>query len=119
MKKILVIEDDRDFQDIYSLYLRSENYNVLQAFNGKEGLKVLEKEIPDLIILDLIMPVMDGEEFYVTLRAQAKWKDIPVIIATVNESLPSKIQQLGGFMGHLRKPFNVEDLLKKIKECLG
>ena len=61
MKKILIVEDDSDFQDIYTLYLQGEDYRVMKAFDGKQGLEVLDKETPDIIILDLIMPVMDGE----------------------------------------------------------
>ena len=117
-KKILIVEDDSDFQDIYQLYLRGESYQVLTAYNGKEGLAVLEKETPDIIILDLIMPVMDGEEFYVKLRAQQKWRSIPVIIASVNEKIPPRITELGGVSGNLRKPFKIDVLLEKIRTDL-
>ncbi|HPW65013.1 MAG TPA: response regulator, partial [Candidatus Omnitrophota bacterium] len=61
MKKILIVEDDADFQDIYTLYLQGESHEILRAMNGREGLDCLAKTVPDLIILDLIMPVMDGE----------------------------------------------------------
>ena len=117
-KKILIVEDDGDFQDIYQLYLRGESYEVLTASNGKEGLAVLEKETPDLIILDLIMPVMDGEEFYVRLREQVKWRSIPVLVASVNEHMPQQIQALGGLAGNLRKPFGIDSLLEKIRANL-
>ncbi|HOW87799.1 MAG TPA: response regulator [Candidatus Omnitrophota bacterium] len=117
-KKILIIEDDSDFQDIYSLYLQGESYQVLTANNGKEGLAVLEKETPDLIILDLIMPVMDGEEFYVRLRANKKWQKIPVIIASVNEKIPLRVEELGGVAFHLKKPFETDLLLQKIRDNL-
>ena len=117
-KKVLIIEDDSDFQDIYQLYLQGESYQVLAARNGKEGLAVLEKEIPDIIILDLIMPVMDGEEFYVKLRAQEKWRSIPVIIASVNEKMPQRITELGGVAGNLRKPFKIDVLLEMIRQNL-
>jgi DNA-binding response OmpR family regulator len=117
-KKILIIEDDSDFQDIYSLFLQGESYQVLPANNGKEGLAVLEKETPDLIILDLIMPVMDGEEFYVRLRENKKWQKIPVIIASVNEKMPPRVEELGGVACNLKKPFEIDLLLKKIRENL-
>ena len=116
--KILIVEDDTDFQDIYQLYLRGESYEVLIASNGQEGLAVLEKETPDLIILDLIMPVMDGEEFYVRLREQAKWRSMPVLVASVNEHMPPRIQELGGVAGNLRKPFGIDVLLEKIRANL-
>lgn len=119
-KKILIIEDDLDFQDIYTLYLQGEpDLEVFKASDGKQGLAVLEKETPNLIILDLIMPVMDGEEFYVALRTQEKWKRIPVIIASVNEKMPARITELGGVSANLRKPFHTDDLLQKIRACLA
>lgn len=118
-KKILIVEDDADFQDIYQLYLRGESYQVLAARNGKEGLEILEKEMPDIIILDLIMPVMDGEEFYVRLREQEQWRSIPVIIASVNDKMPQRIAELGGVAGNLRKPFAIDILLEKIRANTG
>ncbi len=119
MKKILTIEDDADFQDIYTLYLQGESYEILKASNGQEGLAVLERTIPDLILLDLIMPVMDGETFYVQLRSREAWAKTPVIVASVNDNIPAKIQELGGLAGHLRKPFSAEALLEKVRACLG
>ena len=118
MKKILIVEDDSDFQDIYQLYLQGESFQVLTSLNGKEAMAVLEKETPDLIILDLIMPVMDGDEFYARLRAQEKWKHIPVIIASVNEKIPQRITDLGGIAGSLKKPFEIDTLIGKIRENL-
>lgn len=117
-KKILIVEDDSDFQDIYQLYLRGESFQVLTAYNGKEGLEVLEKEVPDLIILDLIMPVMDGEEFYARMREQEKWRHVPVLIASVNDKMPQRIAELGGVAGSLKKPFAIDALLEKIRSNL-
>ena len=118
MKKILIVEDDSDFQDIYQLYLQGESFGVLTAMNGKEAIAVLEKETPDLIILDLIMPVMDGEAFYTWLRGQEKWCHIPVIVASVNESLPLCMAGNDGIVGSLRKPFEVDTLLEMIRTNL-
>ena len=117
-QKILIVEDDSDFRDIYALFLQGESYQVLTACHGQEGLAILEKETPDLIILDLIMPVMDGEGFYVRLREQAKWRSIPVIVASVNDKMPPRIAELGGIAGNLKKPFQIDTLLSKIRECL-
>jgi DNA-binding response OmpR family regulator len=118
MKTILIVEDDSDFQDIYQLYLQGESFQVLAAQHGKAAMEVLEKETPDLIILDLIMPVMDGEEFYVWLRAQEKWRHIPVIIASVNDKMPQRVAELGGVAGNLRKPFGIDVLIEKIRANL-
>lgn len=118
MKKILIVEDDSDFQDIYRLFLQGESFQVLIAMNGKEAIAVLEKETPDLIILDLIMPVMDGEEFYAWLRAQEKWRHIPVIIASVNEKMPQHMVDLNGIAGSLKKPFEIDTLIETIRANL-
>jgi DNA-binding response OmpR family regulator len=118
MPKILIVEDDSDFQDIYRLYLLGESFQVLTALNGKEATAVLEKETPDLIILDLIMPVMDGEEFYVWLRAQEKWRHVPVIVASVNEKIPQRMVDLGGMAANLKKPFEIDTLVEKIHALL-
>ncbi len=118
-KKILVVEDDTDFQDLYKLYLQGSSYEVRVAGNGQEGLEVLADWSPDLIVLDLIMPVMDGETFYVSLRAKEEWKNIPVVIASVNELLPAKILELGGVSENLKKPFTMQAFLETIREHIG
>ncbi|MFA5167966.1 MAG: response regulator [Candidatus Omnitrophota bacterium] len=118
MKKILIVEDDNDFQDIYRLFLQGESFQVLIAMNGREAIAILEKETPDLIILDLIMPVMDGEEFYAWLRAQEKWRHIPVIIASVNEKMPQHMADLNGIAGSLKKPFEIDTLIETIRANL-
>lgn len=118
-KKILIVEDDADFQDIYALYLQGESYQVMRAGNGREGLEAMEKETPDLIILDLIMPVMDGEEFYSLLREQERWRGIPVIIASVNEKVPPKVAALGAVAGFLKKPFTMDNLVKEVRKNLN
>lgn len=117
-KKVLIVEDDKDFQDIYSLYLQGESFEVLKAFDGSQGLAVLDKETPDLIILDIIMPVMDGEEFYVRMRELEKCRSIPVIVASVNEKLPPRIAELGGTARVLKKPFDIEAMLQAVRENL-
>ena len=118
MRKILIVEDDSDFQDIYQLYLQGESFQTLTALNGKEAVAILEKETPDLIILDLIMPVMDGEAFYVWLRAQEKWRHVPVIVASVNEKISHRMVDLGGIAGSLKKPFEIDTLIEMIRANL-
>lgn len=117
-KKIMIVDDDEDLHTLYGLYLRGENFEVIRAYNGKEGLEKLEKEMPDLIVLDMIMPVMDGEEFCVKLRSDKRFKDVPVIIASVNEKIPKKLFDLGNIYTTLRKPFTIETLIGKIQEAL-
>ena len=115
---VLIVDDDEDLHTLYSLYLQGESIRILRAFNGQEGLDILEKEKPDLIVLDMIMPVMDGEEFFIKLRTEKNIKDIPVIIASVNEKISQKLFDLGNIYCNLKKPFTIETLVGKIQEAL-
>ncbi len=117
-KKILIIEDDEDLHLLYRLYLKGESYKIFEAWNGKEGLEQIERERPDLIILDMIMPVMDGEEFIQKFRFEKKNFDIPIIIASVNDKIPAPFLEKGKIQSVLKKPFPIETLLKEIKTAL-
>jgi two-component system chemotaxis response regulator CheY len=118
MEKILIVEDDEDLHTLYGLYLQGSDYEILRAFNGQEGLNILDVESPRVIILDMIMPVMDGEEFFIKLRTERKITKIPVIIASVNDKIPQKILNLGNVHAVLKKPFSIETLLENIKGAL-
>ncbi len=114
---ILIVDDDEDLHTLYGLYLQGESFHILRAHNGKQALEILETHKPDLIVLDMIMPVMDGEEFFVKLRTEKK-NDTPVIIASVNEKIPAKLFDLGHIYATLKKPFTIETLVGKIQEAL-
>jgi two-component system, OmpR family, response regulator VanR len=116
--KILIVDDDEDLHTLYGLYLQGESFEIARAFNGKQALEVVEKENPDLIVLDMIMPIMDGEEFFIKLRTEKK-NHTPVIIASVNEKIPQKLFDLGDIYTTLKKPFTIETLIGKIREGLA
>ena len=116
--KVLIIDDDEDLHTLYSLYLQGESMTICHAYNGIQGLEQVIKEKPDLIVLDMIMPEMDGEQFFIKLRTEKKITEVPVIIASVNEKLPDKIIELGNIYATLKKPFTIETLVGKIKEAL-
>ena len=116
--KILIVEDDEDLHLLYRLYLQGESYQIVQARNGKEGLEQAEREKPDLIILDMIMPIMDGEEFLQKLRSEKKMVHIPVIVASVNDKIPSSLIEKGKICSVLRKPFPIETLIHEIESAL-
>lgn len=118
-KKILIIEDDEDLLCLYRLYLQGESFHLIEAKNGKEGLEFAEREKPDLIILDMIMPVMDGEEFIQIYRIERKNFDTPIIIASVNDKISHSLLEKGKINGILKKPFPIETLLKEITSLLG
>jgi CheY-like chemotaxis protein len=81
-KTILLVEDDIFVSDIYQTKISSEGYEVVLAENGLEAIKKLEKIIPDLILLDIIMPYMDGMETLRKIKSEEKWKKIPIILLT-------------------------------------
>ncbi|HTL47316.1 MAG TPA: response regulator [Verrucomicrobiae bacterium] len=118
-RKIMIVEDDEDLHVLYGLYLQGQDYEILRAYNGQEAFDILEKEKPRLIILDMIMPVMDGEEFFVKLRTEKKIADIPVIIASVNDKISPKLLNLGNIHAILKKPFTIETLVQHIEQALS
>jgi two-component system alkaline phosphatase synthesis response regulator PhoP len=89
-KKILLVDDDVDFTEASKLILESKSYDVLVAHHGKEGLKKVQTEKPHLIILDVMMPEMDGYEVCAKLKADPKYSHIPILLLTaVGEAIPS------------------------------
>lgn len=88
MANILIVEDDKDLNNAYKIILESENYTVASAFNGKQALKVLDTFTPDLILLDLLMPIMGGLEFLQHYDLVNKHPDVKVLIFTNMENSP-------------------------------
>ena len=115
-KCVMIVEDDEELHTLYGLYLQGESFQILKAFNGKEALDILSRQKPDLIVLDMIMPVMDGEAFLEKLGASSSMLDIPIIIASVNDKIPQKYLKMTNVRATLKKPFSIEVLIDKIKE---
>ncbi len=90
----LVIEDDPDSRDVMVRLLAREGWKVRSAENGEEGLARVAESAPDLILLDLMMPVMDGFEFLAELRAHAEWRKLPVIVVSAKQLTPEEQQFL-------------------------
>lgn len=88
MANILVVEDDKDLNNAYKIILESENHNVVSAFNGKEALEKTSEFEPDLILLDLLMPIMGGLEFLEQYDLANKHSDVKVLIFTNMENSP-------------------------------
>jgi len=107
-KQILIIDDEAPIRESLKEVFEMEDYFVLEAANGEEGFQVLRKAdlCPDLIILDLQMPVMDGATFFSEMKKQPELANIPIIIITAGASPPPK-----GAAGIIRKPFNLDLLL--------
>jgi DNA-binding NtrC family response regulator len=116
-KKILVIDDERDIGWLFSKILTEEGYQVLIALNGPEGISTIQKEKPDLIILDLKLPGMDGIE---TLREIRKFdKDLLVVVLTGYETVDTAIEAMKlGAYDYLSKPVNIDKIKALIKDAL-
>ncbi len=119
-KSILCIEDEAEMIDLMRLILSRKGYNVRGASGGAEGLQMIRDEKPDLILLDLMMPDMDGWEVYQQIKAEESSKDIPVIIVT------AKAQNIDRVLGlhiakvndYIAKPFTPQELLHSIEKIL-
>ena len=120
-KKILIVEDETALLNILYNKLTREGFEVLSANNGEEGLEMAIKNRPDLILLDIVMPVMDGITMLKKLRTESEWgKDVKVIMLT-NLSDSEKVAEavLYGFHSYLVKSdWKIEDVVKKVREKL-
>ena len=110
MKKILVIEDDIYIGNMVEEALRKNGYGVSRAYSGTEALLVLKSSVPDLILLDLMLPGITGEELL------PKIKSIPVIVVSAKTEITGKVELLsGGAVDYITKPFDIRELLARIE----
>ena len=117
--KILLVDDDYKLVQGLRVSLLSEGYDVLTAANGQEGLKAARRYFPDLIILDINMPWMDGLELCRRLRQDDYFQQIPVLFLTSNNSIDDRIVGLDqGADDYLGKPFNVKELKAHVRALL-
>lgn len=117
---ILVIDDEPHIVELIKSILEFENYSVRSAYNGLEGLEMVKAKTPSLIILDIMMPEMDGYEFTEKIKSDEVFKDIPIVMLTA-KGKTSDMQKgyLSGVEGYISKPFNSYDLLGVIKIILN
>ena len=114
--KILVVEDDHNIADLLRLYLEKENYEVCIAPDGGKGVEQFRRFQPDLVLLDLMLPVMDGWAVCRTIRSESK---TPVIMLTAKSELDDKIAGLKqGADDYITKPFEMQELLARIEAVL-
>ena len=118
-KKILVIDDEEDMQKLLKIRLEQEGFIVLIAGDGEEGIRLSELEMPDLIILDIMMPNIDGYSCLKEIRRIPKTKNVPILMMSGKEE--EKVRDLFAFQkisGYLEKPFELDNLVTKAKEIL-
>ena len=116
--KIFVVEDEPDISGLLVKILEGANYRVVQAFSGTEAGLLLEKETPDLILLDLMLPVMSGEELLAEIR-EKRHSNVPVLIISAKDTLRDKVALLqSGADDYITKPFEPEEVLARIQAAL-
>jgi two-component system response regulator VicR len=121
VKIILCIEDEQEMIDLIRLILSRRGFDVRGANSGEEGLKIIHQEHPDLVLLDLMMPDMDGWEVYQHMKADETTKNIPVIVVT------AKAQSIDRVLGlhiakvddYISKPFSPQELLISVDNVLA
>lgn len=118
-RRILVVEDEEHIVELIKYNLESNGYEVLTAFDGIDAIKIAFAEIPDLILLDLMLPQIDGIEVTKRLRKDSSTRDIPIIMLTAKSEEIDKIVGLEiGADDYITKPFSIRELMARIKAVL-
>lgn len=120
LKCILCVEDEPEMIDLMRLILGRRGFEVKGATGGIEGLKMIRQEPPDLILLDLMMPDMDGWEVYQQIKADEKTKNIPVIVVTAKAQSIDKVLGLhiAKVDDYITKPFSPQDLMNSVDKVI-
>ena len=114
LRPVLVVEDDDDSRLMLSMILSLRGYRTVAATDGAEALRVAREHQPCLILLDLMMPVMDGEAFRQAQLGDAELRDIPVIVVTARHDGPASAHRMGA-SSCIRKPLNVQQVLAEVE----
>jgi len=118
-RKILIIEDDRDIVEMVEYNLREEGYATVSALNGEEGVNLARSERPDLIILDIMLPIVDGFEVCRTLKSDNTTSHIPIIILSAKSQETDKVVGLElGADDYITKPFSPRELIARIRAIM-
>ncbi len=118
-KRILVVDDEEDIVKLVKMYLEHHRYEIITANDGQEGLRKAKAEKPDLIVLDLMLPRMDGYKVCGLLKKDTRYAKTPIILFTAKaQEKDIKLGQEVGADAYITKPFEPEILLAKIKELL-
>lgn len=120
VKKIMIVDDNPDIiLSIKNGLEDSAEYKVIGAESGEKCLEILEDEMPDLILLDIMMPEMSGWETYDTIKENEAWREIPLVFLTARTDKIAR--DAGDFLGedYIEKPFEIDDIMERIDKILG
>jgi two-component system, OmpR family, response regulator VicR len=119
-KRVVYIEDEDEMIDLVRLILNRRGFEVIGAHGGRVGLATVQKELPDLVLLDLMMPDMDGWDVYQQMKAEQRTCDIPVVIITAKAQNIDKVLGLhiAKVDDYISKPFSPKDLIDSVETIL-
>ena len=119
--QVLVVEDHASTRLLVRRMLEKEGCRVVEAENGREGLERMKQLRPDLILLDLMMPVMDGFEFASELRRTPNWRDVPIIVTTAKDLTPEDHEALSGVVEAVlqKNASSLDDLMQQVRGALA
>lgn len=119
MKKILIVDDEQDIVESLKFVLEGNDYICYCAYNGEDGLKLAKELMPDLIILDVMMPRINGYKISRLLKFDSKYKDIPILMVTARSQEEDKlIGEETGADEYITKPFDLDEVLKTVNKYL-
>jgi two-component system, OmpR family, response regulator VicR len=118
---VVYIEDEQEMIDLVRLILGRKGYEVMGANGGRKGLQLVKDQLPDLVLLDLMMPDMDGWEVYQQMKAEEETRQIPVIVITAKAQSIDKVLGLhiAKVDDYISKPFSPQDLLDSVEKVLA
>lgn len=119
-KTLLIVDDDIFLVDIMAFTLKQSGFEIIKAHNGQEAIDIVNKEHVDLVLTDIMMPVMDGFELAVNLRKNDSTSKIPIIFLTAKSNVEDKNKGFNiGINDYVVKPFNLKDLVSRINKALA
>lgn len=118
-KKVLLVDDEVDFVDVVRTRLEANNFEVVTAYDGEEALEKVKEKMPDIIILDVMMPKINGFDVCRKLKGDQNYKEIPIIMLTAKfQTSDIKFGAAMGANAYITKPFEPQVLLDKMRELL-
>ena len=116
-KQILIIDDDPTLLKMLQSFLESHGYEVVTANDGEQGLQQIKANVPDLILLDVQMPKMNGYTFVVELKKQTAMKAVPIVVLTAKEGM-AEIFKVEGVKEYMTKPFHPQKILEAVQKYI-
>ena len=119
-RRVVCVEDEPEMIDLYRLILNRRGFEVIGADGGREGLEAIRQHLPELVLLDLMMPDIDGYEICRRLRAHRRTEDVPIIFLTERRERIDRLTGLElGAVDYITKPFDIQELRLRVRNALG